>query len=62
LQTRKCIVARDVIFDEVNFKTSRQELDNMIKIDKYLGENTDELVQDTSTEQIPVTGVLMRNP
>jgi hypothetical protein len=40
----------DVVFDEVNFKTSRQELDDMIKIDRYLGENTDDFVQDTSTE------------
>jgi transposase InsO family protein len=55
-KTRKFIVARDVIFDEVNFKTSRQELDDMIKIDRYLGENTDDLVQGTSTEEISVTG------
>jgi hypothetical protein len=39
----------------VNFKTSRQELDDMIKIDRYLGENTDDLVQDISTEEISVT-------
>jgi transposase InsO family protein len=48
--TRKFVVARDVVFDEVNFKTSRQKLDDMIKIDRYLGENTDDFVQDTSTE------------
>jgi hypothetical protein len=40
----------------VNFKASRQELDDMIKIDRYLGENTDDLVQDISTEEISVTG------
>jgi hypothetical protein len=40
----------------VNFKASRQELDEMIKIDRYLGENTDDLVQDISTEEISVTG------
>jgi hypothetical protein len=55
-KTRKFIVARDVIFDEVNFKTTRQELDDMIKIDRNLGENTDNLVQNTSTEHNSAAG------
>jgi hypothetical protein len=57
-KTRKFIVARDVIFDEVNFKTSRQELDDMIKIDRYLGANTDNfyptaIVESADTESDP---------
>jgi hypothetical protein len=51
----KSIKGTNVTFDEVSFKTSRQELDDMIKIDRYLGENTDDLVQDISTEEISVT-------
>lgn len=54
--TRKFIVARDIIFDELKFETSRKELDDTIEIDRYLGDNTDDLVPNISTEEFSVTG------
>lgn len=55
VQNKKFIVARDVIFDETNFTTSRKELDETIKIDRYLEENTNDSVQ-INTEELSATG------
>lgn len=44
IQNKRFIIARDVIFGETNFTTSRKELDETIEIDRYLVENTNDSV------------------
>ena len=54
VKSEKFIVARDVIFDEITYKTSRLELDDLVKIGSNI--NTDGTVS-TGTDNLSAKGV-----